>query len=226
MNKRTLAIVTAVLTFTAGVAIARLSIPNLFNNSTPSPPVNKEIQLSNYRVSGPYQYRELSIFLVHGPDEATRRFYTPLQEAMERKIVIVHETDTVNELAIENVSDTEEVFVQAGDIVKGGKQDRVLSVDVILPAKSGRLPISAFCVESSRWYQRGAESGDHFTLTEMSAGFSLHRAIKEVGTQVGVWDEVKASQDRMAAGVATDVRSHVSSSSMALALENETVQES
>ena len=226
MNKRTLAIVTAVLTFTAGVAIARLSLPTLFSNPAPPPPVDTEIQLSNYRVSGPYQYRELSIFLVHAPDEANRRFYTPLHEAMERKIVIVHETDSVNELAIENISETEEVFVQAGDIVKGGKQDRVLSVDVILPAKSGRLPISAFCVESSRWYRRGAESGDHFTLTEMSAGFSLRRAIKEVGTQAGVWDEVKASQDRMAAGVAADVRSPVSSSSLPLALENEAVRKS
>lgn len=224
MNKRTFAIVTAVLTFTVGVAIARLSLPKLFSNPAPSP-INKEIQLSNYRITGPYTHEGLSIFLVHGPD-ANNHLYTPLQEAMERKIVVVHETGDVNELAIENVSDTEEVYVQAGDIVKGGKQDRVLSVDVILPANSGRLPISAFCVESSRWSQRGSEYGDHFSISEMVANYSLKSAIKDVGTQVGVWDEVKTSQDKMVAGVASNVRSEVSPTSLPLALENEAVQTS
>jgi len=63
---------------------------------------------------------------------------------MERKAVIVHETSEVNELSIENVSQTEEVLVQAGDIVKGGDQDRVLAVDLIMPARSGKVPIAAF----------------------------------------------------------------------------------
>ena len=224
MNKRTFAIVTAVLTFTAGVAIARLSLPNLFSNPAP-PPINKEIQLSNYRLSGPYQFEGLSIFLVHGPD-ANGHLYTPLQEAMDRKIVTVHETGDVNELAIENVSATEEVFVQAGDIVKGGKQDRVLSVDVILPANSGRIPISAFCVESSRWSQRGSEFADHFSISEMVANYSLKSAIKDMGTQVGVWDEVTVSQDKLVAGVASNVRSELSPTSLPLALENEAVQTS
>lgn len=223
MNRRTFALVTAVITFTVGVAIARLSLPNYFNK--PAPPGSREIQLSNYRLSGPYHFEGLSIFLVHGPDEPRARSYTPLHDAMERKIVIVHETNHINELAIENVSPTEEVFVQAGDIVKGGNQDRVLSVDLILPARSGRLPISAFCVERSRWHQRGEEIADHFTLTEMAAGFSVQRVIKEVGTQIGVWDEVNASQEKMSAGVARDARSTISPTSLPLAMESDAVLE-
>ena len=43
----------------------------------------------------------------------------------------------VNELQIENTG-VEQVFIQAGDIVKGGKQDRVLTVSFLLPANSGR----------------------------------------------------------------------------------------
>lgn len=223
MKRRTFALLTAVITFTVGVAIARLTLPNLFKQ--PAPPIAREVQLSNYRLSGPYQFEGLSIFLVHDANEPNSRLYTPLQEAMQREIVVVHETNHVNELAIENVSAKEEVFVQAGDIVKGGNQDRVLSVDLILPAKSGRLPIPAFCVENSRWYQRGAEGADHFTITEMAAGFSLQRAIKEVATQTGVWDEVKNSQDKMSAGIASNVRSTVSPSSLPLALESGVVQE-
>ncbi len=223
MNKRTFALVTAVLTFAVGIVLAELSSIDHFNK--PTPPSRKLIQLSNYRLSGPYNFESLSIFLVHGPNEPGSKLYTPLQDAMERKIAVVHETNHVNELAIENTSATEEVFVQAGDIVKGGNQDRVLSVDLILPARSGTVPIAAFCVESSRWQQRGAETADHFTLTEMSAGFSLQRAIKEVGTQIGVWKEVEASQEKMSAGVASNVRSHISPTSLPLAMENEEVRE-
>jgi hypothetical protein len=151
-----------------------------------------------------------------------------LEDAMDRNIAIVHETSDVNELAIENLSATEDVFVQAGDIVKGGRQDRVLTVDLVLPAKSGVVPISAFCVEHGRWQQRGGESADHFTLTEMSANYSLLQVVKDIATQTGVWDEVKNSQDRMVAGVAAEspVRSEVSPTSLPLALESEAVQDS
>lgn len=227
MNRRTFALLTAVITFTVGVVVARLSLPNLFK--TPPPVIIKEIQLSDYRLSGPYQFEDLSIFLIHGPDAPDSRLYTPLQSAMERQMVIVHETNHVNELAIENVSATEDVLVQAGDIVKGGRQDRVLSVDMILPAKSGIVPISAFCVEQSRWQQRGAESADQFTLTEMTANYSLLQAMKDVATQAGVWKEVRDAHENIdagVAGVAGSVRSIDSPTSLPLALENEAVQKS
>jgi len=65
-------------------------------------------------------------------------------------------------LTVENVGDSE-VFVQAGDIVKGGRQDRVLSVDLLLPPRSGVVPIAAFCVESGRWTARGQEDARQFS---------------------------------------------------------------
>ena len=49
------------------------------------------------------------------------------------------------------------MFVQSGDIVKGGQQDRVLTVSLLLPPKSGRIPIASFCVEQGRWAARGKE---------------------------------------------------------------------
>ena len=47
--------------------------------------------------------------------------------------------------------------MQSGDIVKGGQQDRVLTVSLMLPPKSGRIPIASFCVEQGRWPARGKE---------------------------------------------------------------------
>src|SRR5262245_31386710 len=145
MTKKTFAILIALLTFAVGVALARLSF--IKSRPTLPEPIKREFQGGGYRLTGPYKHENLTIFLIHGPDLPAAPHFISLEAALERKLVIVHETSDVNELEIENVSPVEEVLVQAGDIVKGGQQDRVLAVDLIVPAKSGKIPISAFCVE-------------------------------------------------------------------------------
>lgn len=50
---------------------------------------------------------------------------------------MVYETKDVNELSVENRSH-KDIYVQSGDIVKGGQQDRVLAVDLIVPPRSGK----------------------------------------------------------------------------------------
>src|SRR5262245_28647339 len=112
-----------------------------------------------YTVSHPYICDNLAIFLIRGEEKLPGVLLLTLQEALEQKKLVVHETGNVNELAIENLS-FDEVYVQAGDIVKGGLQDRVFAYDVIVPAHSGKIPIGAFCVERGRWRQRKAETGE------------------------------------------------------------------
>ena len=87
-----------------------------------------------YRVSGPFTHENLSIYLVHGKS-AEGHVPLTLDEALAKRAVRVHETGDVNQLSVENLSD-EDVFIQSGDIVKGGQQDRALTVSLILPPKS------------------------------------------------------------------------------------------
>ena len=225
MNRKTLALLTAVFTFTVGIVVAKLSLPRIQHKEPP--PGRPSSPVSDYKLSGPYTYENLTIFLIHGPDQPNSKLFVPLQEAMERKAVVVHETSNVNELSIENVSQTEEVLVQAGDIVKGGQQDRVLAVDLIMPARSGKLPIDAFCVEQGRWRQRGQERTAQFGSSyDMATTKSLKMAAKQAKSQSGVWKEVGEAQSKLSRSVNTDVRSDVSRSSLQLALENKKVQES
>jgi hypothetical protein len=112
------------------------------------------------RLSGPYTHQNLSVYLVHGAS-AQGPVPLTLQEAMARGSVRVIETGSVNELQIENTGG-EDIFVQSGDIVKGGKQDRVLMVSLLLPPKSGKVPIASFCVEQGRWTARGKENVAQF----------------------------------------------------------------
>ena len=121
-----------------------------------------KITTGEYRLSGPFTHKNLSIFLVHGKNTFEGKTFLTLQEAMVQKKVVVYETKSVNELAIENVSN-EDVYVQAGDIVKGGQQDRMIGVDLIVPSRSGKMPIAAFCVEHGRWSGRGNEQAAVFS---------------------------------------------------------------
>ena len=85
----------------------------------------------DYRVSGPVIHENLAIYFVHGKSAAGKVPLT-LEEALAKGVVKVRETGNVNQLEIENLGN-DEVFVQSGDIVKGGQQDRSLMVSLVLP---------------------------------------------------------------------------------------------
>src|SRR5579871_649248 len=95
---------------------------------------------AEYRISGPFTHDNLSVFLIHAASKPMKPLLS-LEEAIAQHKVVVYETRNVNELTIENVSN-EDVFIESGDIVKGGAQDRTLKDDIILPTKSGRVNIS------------------------------------------------------------------------------------
>jgi hypothetical protein len=200
------------------------------------------------KVSGPFTHEKLSIYLIHGPS-ADGPVPLTLNEALAKKLFKVYETGNVNELAFENTGD-EAVFLQSGDIVKGGKQDRVLTVSVLVPPKSGRMPIAAYCVEQSRWAARGAESVATFSSSERTmpskrakiammaqrearaptapaqAG-SRGRAMNDddgnrgANRQGEVWASVAETQANLSSKLGGPVAAAASASSLQLSLENE-----
>jgi len=194
---------------------------------------------TGYRVTGPFVHDNLALYFLHGEADKGPVPLT-LEEALMKGRVRVDETSNVNQLTIENLGD-EEVFVQAGDIVKGGKQDRALIVSILLPPKSGKMPISAFCVEQGRWRPRGLEDASKFT----SAGASLpsreaklamrapvtlptegrlgnrHGGDETMVRQQAMWANVAKVQDKLSTRVGAPVAATESSSSLQLSLENE-----
>ena len=95
------------------------------------------------QVSGPVVHENLAVYFIHGAS-ANGPVPLTLDEALSNGSVKVVETGEVNELKIENTGG-EPVFIQSGDIVKGGRQDRTLTTSLILPPHSGesRSPHSA-----------------------------------------------------------------------------------
>jgi hypothetical protein len=185
---------------------------------------DQEMQPADYIVTGPYTHKNLSVFLIRGKDKDAGKNFLTLREALEQKKVVVYETKNVNELAIENLSN-EEVFVQSGDIVKGGQQDRMLAVDFVVPARSGRVPIAAFCVEHGRWTRRGNEAAAQFTSSnDRIATRDLKLAARREKSQGQVWRKVEEAQSKLSHNVGGAVNADASPSSLQLSLENPKVQ--
>ena len=180
---------------------------------------------SPLNISGPYTHENLTIFLFHDPDHLDRGRYVPLRDAMEKKHVIVYETGNVGALEAENLSDTFDVFIQAGDVLKGGRQDRTIAIDFIIPAKSSRVPIPAFCVESGRWHRRNAESQRYFgSSTHALHAKSARLAAKLKRSQSAVWESVAACQEDLAASLGESVHAADSPTSYQLSIENSELQ--
>ena len=108
-------------------------------------------------------HENLAIYLVRGPSTPGAVPAT-LEEALLKSTIIVHETGSVSELQIENTGN-EPVFIQFGDIVKGGRQDRVLTTSLLIPPNSGKVAIGAYCVEQGRWSKRGIEDATRFSAS-------------------------------------------------------------
>lgn len=179
------------------------------------------------RISGPYTHANLSIFLLHGADRLPHSKFMTLQEALQRKKARVTETGQVNELMLENLSRDTDLYIQAGDIVKGGKQDRTLVVDMILSPKSGKVPIAAFCVEQGRWNPRRGEAVATFGGSqEQVASKALKHAVRAgAGAAQGtVWQEVAKMQERLDKQLGGTVQAGASASSLQLTLEHARVQ--
>lgn len=182
--------------------------------------------VASFAISGPYTHDNLSVFLLHGPDTLPPRPIVTMSEALEAKSFVVHETGEVSTLAVENLSDTDDVLIQPGDIVKGGRQDRLIASAVLVPAKSGKIAVPSFCVEQGRWANRGKEAATHFgENNEVIAGKALKQAALVQGQQSAVWDNVKKTQDKLAmnAGKPT-VQNAASPTSLQLALEDTEVR--
>jgi hypothetical protein len=178
-----------------------------------------------YRFSGPYTHDNLTIFLIHGADQINDKNILTLDEALKEKKVIVHETQNVNQLAIENVSGYP-VFVQAGDIVRGGQQDRTIAFDMIVPPESGKLPLNAFCVEAGRWTQRGKEAKDYFSSSANCVTDNYSKiAVRKSASQRAVWENVAKKQMALKTKVNADVQAKESKSSLELTLEHKNVVE-
>jgi len=117
---------------------------------------------------------------------------------------------------------TQPLLLLAGEIVTGGKQDRVIGKDRIVPAESDPVDLSVFCVEPGRWVEKSANFGG---LTGQMAQPAVRSKAMADKDQQKVWGEVRNSQRAMAAAVPAPAAEAVGgTTSYATVMQNDEVR--
>src|ERR1700722_15321739 len=169
----------AALLLMAGLTTVRLVTANLRPVHAGEGPSS-----SAFKVLEPIRHGNLTVFPVVAPKSyATDEFLT-LDEGLHSGEVVVTEYGNVrgllrrrstpamqrdiaevNRLVLINNS-KRPLLLLAGEIVTGGKQDRVIGKDRIFPPESDPVDLSVFCVEPGRW----VASSDHFGASGTTYG--------------------------------------------------------
>ena len=198
---------------------------------------------SHYKVLAPIAHGNLTIFpVVSTAVHDTQEFLT-LDDGLRSGDVIVSESGNVaplvrprhgerpprihsdgaevNRLVLVNNS-KHPLILLAGEIVTGGKQDRVIGKDRIVPAQSDPVDLSVFCVEPGRWTATKANFGSYDSAMAQPAVRSKAMADKN---QEMVWSEVRKAQGSVAAQLSAPMAAAVGgTSSYAKVMENDEVK--
>jgi hypothetical protein len=140
----------------------------------------------------------------------------------------------VNRLVLVN-SSKRPLLLLAGEVVTGGKQDRVIGKDRIVPPESDPVDLTVFCVEPGRWvaasgkadFSAGRAGG---VMGGIVASPSVRASAMGAKNQQQVWDNVNKSKQEMAEvlvmnGALSAAAPEVSSTtSYARVMENKGVQ--
>jgi hypothetical protein len=201
------------------IGLVSLAIAGLWYFAGGTDPLPVAQAAETPRVTPPLTHENLTVYFVYGTDTMPDSKVMTLNEALERELAVVHETSDVNTLAVENKSSEYELFIQSGDIVKGGKQDRMSATDMLLPPKSGVVPLPAHCVEQGRWTGRGSEDSQKFKSSVKCAVGNEMKFANYGGQQSVVWQTVSDNQGKLNANLKTTVNAAASPTSFQLTLE-------
>ena len=185
----------------------------------PTPPLPGKSE-GEWRLLEPVRYENLSIFPVVSANAYDTSWFLTLDEGLASGEVQVREQGSegmarsrdgvvrpadsnaasVNQLVLINRS-KRPLLLLAGELVSGGKQDRIIGKDRLVPVGSKPLPLDVFCVEHGRW-----SSGASFT----DAKTIVHPSVREQATlqrdQGRVWNAVRSGTTAEASPSADEAR--------------------
>ncbi len=117
---------------------------------------------------------------------------------------------SVNQLVLVNRS-KRPLLLLAGELVSGGKQDRVIGKDRIVPVGAPPLPLDVFCVEHGRW-----TGSSQFAAARTIVHPSVRESAAVDQAQTKVWDSVRNGTNSKAPASAP--RAQISADSLQFAI--------
>jgi hypothetical protein len=200
---------------------------------------------SHYKVLAPIGHGNLTVFPVVATTSHDTQEFLTLDEGLRSGDVVVSESGNaaplvrprhgirptrynpgdgaeVNRLVLVNNS-KHPLILLAGEIVTGGKQDRVIGKDRLVPAESDPIDLSVFCVEPGRWTATKANFGG---FDSAMGGPALRAKVMSDKNQEMVWSEVRKAQSSMVAQLSPPMAAAVGgTSSYARVMQNDEVKQ-
>ena len=219
-----------------------------------------------WAVLSPVSYKNLTIFPVRAADLAGSADYVTLDEGTKAGTVVITEKGaqtasrprpygasgaaarqqnvsyggggaSVNELALVNRSG-KKLLLLAGEVVVGGKQDRIVQEDRVIPPVSVPVALNVFCVEHGRWSPRATAYNNNNNGVQRPVNASGRNAVRQMGVapetgpvnfsslgalahpklraasqdrkeQSAVWDEVRSNNAKLGTSNGTDTYQEV-----------------
>ena len=173
-----------------------------------------ELVAGDYKLLDPITHGNLTVFpVVSARSHDTTQFLT-LDEGIHSGEVVITEVGNlhtmvrrrpipngfvnvparVNSLVLVNNSERPLILL-AGEIVTGGKQDRVVGKDRIVPAESDPIDLGVFCVEPHRWVETSLKFDSHASVMAQP---SVRKKAMAEKNQEQVWAEVGKAKNQMA----------------------------
>jgi hypothetical protein len=112
-----------------------------------------------------------------------------LSQAMKQGLATITErgsasTENVHYLRVNNHSD-QTIYISSGEIVSGGRQDRIIAQDTLLEPNGKDQYVSAMCVEELRW----SDKEKKFSYQNF-ANPALRKVLDESKNQLLIWREI------------------------------------
>jgi len=169
----------------------------------PEPGEALRVLVRNLDVGRPRSHGQLRVCpLILRGGRGGRRVLT-MDEAAARGELAIREKDEgrVPEVLARNDA-REPVFLMSGEIIVGGRQNRIVRDDVLLPPRSDFITIEVYCGEQRRWH--GPETG--FKSGGTLSAPSLRRMAAAAESQDRIWLEIDGQLSR--SGVPAPTRNY------------------
>jgi hypothetical protein len=165
-----------------------------------------------------YTYQNLRLYPIKAKQSFTDTFktvgkYMNLKEALAKgKVVITEQLGgaQVNTLTIENISN-DTVMIMSGEVITGGKQNRIIGKDLILLPHSGKIDLSVYCVEAGRWENVNTRT-NNFSGYYNVGSMSLRKTVDKSQNQSAVWSKVDSLNTANSTGSSTKTYTAISQS--------------
>ncbi len=171
--------------------------------------ISFEEEFRSVDTGAPVHFRNLTLFPLMRPTRAgAAPNYLLLEDAVQRGLARITEVNgggSVPELRFENGAERP-VLLFDGEELIGAKQNRVLNLTILAPAKQ-TIVIPVSCVEAGRWHMETPEFTPSprlmYSRARASRAAQVTRSMRTTGArqsdQSAVWNEIAAKALRMEA---------------------------